>query len=982
MPDITTYQSAAISDLMKNIEQYKYNPSGIQRKIFECLDEVTNGEMEVVDPTNPFVFLLEASCVNTALAISENVTNLRKQYPKLAQTEDDLYHHMCDKDYINRFATPSFTVFTIAMSLSDILYKLVDDPEESCYKATIPRDTYFTIDGYTFTLQYPIDIKKFYNGVVQFSYDTKVSSPLQTLTTNIINYQVRRESDGTEWVLIDVPVYQFAIASSQHNLVKSSIFSKNIQFNDSFYYCRVFYRNNETQGKWVEMETTHTKQVFDYSVPTALLTVYQNQLNVNIPPIYLNSNRISGSLRVDIYTTKGELSADFSNYEINAFTMVPRAIDDKRDQTKYTNGLANINKFVMCSSMVSGGSNSITFEKLRERIINNSVGDRNIPITNVQASTYVEDAGFGFVRNIDVVTNRVFLATKKLSTPVTSSIVTPANIGINTFPTNLTSLKDNRTVVFNDKRITILSNTLFKNVCGKLEIVEDIDLDNLRRLTKTKLVEEINNNQYQYTPYYYVLDTSENEFKVRAADLDSASADMLSFISQNQTLQLVVNTKSYWFYKTETGYKLIIEVESGEFYKKLKDEEVAVQLAFYSNGETSLAYINGKLMRTNPTTKERMFEFDIETNHDINEDGRLCITNAKMYGNENIKTWVNMYEKFYIFHLTTSITNEFVPDQANSLIGNFMYENNFVAITHESLNLKLGEMLNNLWTRARSYVSGSAYKTYDTDLPAVYTEDVYKKDPLTGSMFTVNEDGEVVWELEHSAGDPVLDNNEEPVYVHKKGDIVYDENGDPVIDEDISISREVDLLVVDGKYFFTTEENFVKYRKEISETITSWINKDLSNIHDKLLEQTEIYFYPKTTLGLIRVTVNNAVDDYIDSEQSLEVDLYVNNAVFIDNDIRKQIESDTIRLLDSYISERTINLTTITTELKNHYQDSVIALDIRGFGGPKNYRLLNVSDDYNRLCLKKNLEIQDDGELMVKEAVNITFFNTEKVISE
>ena len=86
MPDITQFDIAPIEELKSKLELYKYNASLMQRVILDTLTDVTNGKINIVDPTNPFVFLLESSVVNTSLFIQENYVNLRRQYPVLAKT--------------------------------------------------------------------------------------------------------------------------------------------------------------------------------------------------------------------------------------------------------------------------------------------------------------------------------------------------------------------------------------------------------------------------------------------------------------------------------------------------------------------------------------------------------------------------------------------------------------------------------------------------------------------------------------------------------------------------------------------------------------------------------------------------------------------------------------------------------------------------------------------------------------------------------
>ncbi|WP_177336018.1 hypothetical protein, partial [Klebsiella quasipneumoniae] len=60
--------STSITDLMAAIDAVRFNPSAIHQLSLKILEEVRNGERTVVDPTNPFMFLLETSAVNVAAA--------------------------------------------------------------------------------------------------------------------------------------------------------------------------------------------------------------------------------------------------------------------------------------------------------------------------------------------------------------------------------------------------------------------------------------------------------------------------------------------------------------------------------------------------------------------------------------------------------------------------------------------------------------------------------------------------------------------------------------------------------------------------------------------------------------------------------------------------------------------------------------------------------------------------------------------------
>lgn len=979
MSDIVTYKSVKITDIMSRLDDFKYNPSAIQRTILEVLDEVTSGTVDIVDPTNPFVFLLEASSVNTALAINENVINLRKQYPALAQTEDEVYLHMADDDFVNRFAVPSSADFIFSINANDIINKTVYDPLENNFKATIPRDTQFIVDDIIFTLQYPIHIRRFNNGLVQISYDGDVVTPLQTLSNSLIEYTVRRDSAGLDWVFFKIPVSQFVVDTTYFTTQQSITFSQDILFTNQYYFVRVYTRGDNTSNVWKEIYTTHTDQVFDPFKATVVIKVYESKINIFIPSIYLNTNLIGGDIRVDLYTTKGDITVNLSNYKADSFTVKLMAIDELRDLTPYTTAMLGMTFYGYSEQVVSGGTNGISFAKLRERVIFNSIGDRQLPITNVQLESYVNNKGFDLVKNIDVVTNRVFLATKKLPNPINYKLLTPASIGITSFISRIGVLKTYDSVRNNADRITILSDNLYESNNGILSMLNSTQINAIKSLPITAMVEAINSKQYLYTPFYYVLDSSLREFEVRPYHLDQPKASALSFLTQNETLQLPVNTSKYELIKIPNGYRLIIVTVSGTFYKQLADNLIGAQLAYYPVGENHLAYVPG-VMTGHTADDERTFTFDIITNYDLDVNDNLCITNAKMFTHENIKTWVNLTTDFFIFHTTSSSTNKFVPDVADSLLGKFLLPNGSVTNTQEKITLELGTSLKNLWSRSRSMASGLEYAKHTVDIPLLADKNIYAIDPITNSAFSFDGNGEIVYTIITPVGDPLLTEEGLPLYKHRVGDVVLDGEGKPTILGGPSVDKEIDLLHVDGKYYFANDDVFIEYKNELAGIINTWVTTDLKSIQALLLEQTKIFFYPKTTLGMVKIYPDSTSEDHVSSEQSLVIDLFVKDKIYKDAGMRQQLIEGTIQLIDTYIDSMNINLTELTIMLKTFYNESVVSLNINGLGGSKNYQVINVALEHNRLCLKKKLTIQQDGRLIIKEDVTINFHNVERVL--
>lgn len=975
MAELTASVNMPVSDLMGNINRYKYNPSAIQRIALGYLAQVTNGDVNVVDPTNPFIFLLEASSVNTAAAFMEGDINIRKIYPSLAQTEDELYLHMSDKDFLNRFATPAAASFQFMIDYDRLKAELIDCPTESCYKATIARDTVITVAETSFTMQYPVDIRLYYTGVLEVSYDATIVSPIKTLSTNIIQASVLKDASTKEWLIFSVDVMQYDILTTNVAVQSSTYLSTTMEYNDSFYYCRVFNKKGNSKV-WTELKTTHTDQVYDPTIPTAVLTVNESNktCQVFIPPIYINSGLVDGSVRIDIYETKGELTINMANFALGAFVTKLQSIDDVRDITDYSNAMNNVSFTASSAGVVSGGTNGLTFEELRHQVINNAMGDYVVPITPSQLESSVDKLGFSIVKNVDVITNRIFLATKNLPKPTNENLITPANITVETLIATLDQMVKLDNVVDNGDRITILPTTLYRNVNSIISPLTKAQITALKALDASTLADNVNSNTYLYTPFHYVLDNSLNEFEARAYYLNSPTVSNLNFISQNATAGSQVNTKTYSVEKTDEGYRVLVAVTSDEAYKSIDDKNIGVQLCFVPVGETAYSYINGTLLGKDSTSGERIFEFLFKTNHDINSNNNLLLTNFVMFADESAKSETPLTNAFTILYTTSSIPTTYKEDSANSLLGTFLLNRETIVITQEKLTVCFGHALDNLWTRTRSVAAGLTYQTYQEDVPMVYEEDVYDRDPSTGSIFTFDAGGAIVYNKLHSRGDTVYDTQGNIVYLHRAGDVVLDSQGKPVSKSELYINRHIDMLFVDGAYYFATDEAYMSYRDELANVITTWVTGSLATLDKSILEQTRVFYYPKKALGLISVMVDSSEVTTIESSQSLAVTLFVPSNIYKDDAIRKKLENATIKVINAAFDNTVISVSDMTATLRATYGTSVSAFSITGLGGTsKDYKTITILNDSGRLSLAKKLMPQEDNTLVVAENVTFNF---------
>jgi hypothetical protein len=961
-----------VTDLQTIINRVRANPTAIQRAIYQKLDAISSGAYQVVDPSNPFVFLLDAAAVMTSSAMVQNEVNTRKQYASMALNYDDLYRHMSDTDYLNIFATPARTSFWIWLNKAELYRRVVPTGVGEIAKVTIPRNTEFTVAGVSFTMQYPIDVKVMAHGGLQIVYDTSKLSPLQTLQTNIVDWEIRNVG-GSDFVAIQIPVGQFAIKSNYGTLNLASVFNKTYDFTDSFYYARVYYA--AADGSWIEMLTTHTEQVFDATKPTAVLKVLDGQLNVSVPQTYLTNQLVNSELRIDIYTTKGPLDMILSNYIIDNFSAKWIDLDGTASSAYVAPLTAFQESLVYSDFVVSGGSLGVTFDALREQVMTNAMGAPSVPITNVQLTTRLADLGYAAVADVDNITNRQFLATRQLPAPTDGSSIAGAACSIETLQASMTELATYNQVRDNGNRITLLPAMLYQNINGVTTPVSDQVITNLMAMAVDARARTINQASYMFSPYHYVLDMNNDTFDLRAYFLDNPSIDSKVFVDENDTTGLEVGTDSYVIARTLTGYTLILTTKSSDAWKALADSAVYCQLSFVPVNEQDRAYQNGTLIG-HTQAGERVYQFTLDTNYDIDELDNIVLTSFQMYTDPTRPHATALLSNFDVMYVATGIgsTVGLQSSQIDVDMGKVLLPEDAVGVARETLKLHLGDSLEGLWTASRSVASSIDYQRYTADVPNLYTVDVIARDPQSGlPIVTDDGHGGIAFTYLHRAGDPVLDTNGQPTFKYRKGDVVTDAEGNPIVVSSRQMQRQVDLFMLDGVYWFATESQALAYKLALPVQVAGWLVDDIANVSQFLLEQTSLYFFPKETLGTVNVLVGEDSETTMSAQQSFSVTYYLSGTAYRDADLRAKLTDSAISAINDQLQNATVTTNAITQALGAVVSSDVVGFEVTGLGGDTPQAAVTMKDDSQRLSIRKIAVALADGTIGIEDSVSITF---------
>lgn len=951
------------------------NPTNMQRIAIRLIREIGEGKREIYDPSNPVIQLNEISSTGVSALLQEFEAADRSQYPFLATTEEQLYLHMSDEDYIGRFALPASCPFTLNMNYEDLKNLLVEDPEKGYRKMVIPRNSVFTTGNLPFSIPYPIEIRETRYGRLYVVWDVDKPNPIANIATNEIPSAKNRYMQ-TDYFSFEFQASQYEIFSSTANFTPSSRLSVKANYSDQFYYVKAYIsRTATTDGMdlWEEIRTTHTDQVYDPAVITCSVKVFDGYVEATIPLIYINRFKLAGKLRLDVYATRGFVNMDMQSLAPAAFDYKWLAIDP-REQNEFVQNLSKLQTVQLWSgSYVNGGRDKIPFDELRERVINGTMGPYRKPITPDQMKTALSDLGYEIIKNVDNLTNRIFLASKQLPPPTNEKLITAASLSIQTSMLNMDEAVDIGTVVNNGDSITITPDTVFQNRGGRTYLVPKDQVDSLRALPGDQQAARVTGGNYYYTPWHYVLHADGNEFDVRAYHLDMPEARNQSFEAENDSTMLQCSIKSYEFRRVKEGYVLDVATSESEEMQDIMDSNVYAQASFRPINETAFAFQNGKIIGRDDDGN-RVWRFDLTTNFNVTRGDGLELTKFFMFDQSPKILPINLTEDIHIVFATS----DFMPptwkeNEADDALGKFLLPGRIAAITHSKITLKFGDALKNLWVRARTLAGAEKYATYEIDVPAYYLEDVYELD-ADGSKVLYDSNGKPYFNILHKKGDPQLNEDGTPVIRHPKGSVIKDNDGKPTPISPRKIYQQIDFMLVDAVYFFSTDPIVEEYRIELARLLVSWIQNDIRPLNPDLIEETKIFFYPKTTTGMVEVMYGAGLTTYLPAQQSFEVTLHVDDKVDRDAALKQQLTVKTINVTNNHLQKPVFAVSDVIVDAKNAYGNDVIDIRLRGLGGmTNNFPMISILHLTDRCSLRKRLVHRNDGVLTVEEDITMQF---------
>lgn len=974
-------------DLSALLERSIRSPSSIQDLSIDYVQSLLDGD-ELPDPIHPLVQLMEVSSAHTAFTLREGEAIDRRNNPYLANTEEELFPWMREADYLNAYALPGKATINLILPRDEIVNRMVGIPNSKTKKIVIPRYTEFTISNTTkLTLLYPIEIRllPFSGGTLQIVYNTEHTTDLQPLTTNMLEWSVFHNNDGRRYVNIEIPLLQVTRHTENYTLLENVNKVESLSFGMSseerYYTVRAFHSKDKKE--WTELKIAYDEIVHDIKKPTVIVRPYDRFVNWYIPAIYTKSGVIHPNIRIDVYSTLGKVNMPLSLLKVDNYVMKVGVDNDNPSLAAYSGGIADMTAVMSSTDTLRGGRDNTPFEELREAIIyRRNVID--IPITPEQIRNQLITMGFGVILAQDDITDRVYYATKILSSYGKDYYLSLNESEKNTIFNNgvasgIMRLQSSieETVKYpyvydNGLRCTISPQTLMSNATGMLELVpEEKYPDKLGAGIETQ-INYINLNKFLYTPFYYVMDATTTNYDLRAYYIDRPEVKSRLFERENTTTNMELSVLAYTIERTRNGYRLLIQTIPGEGYINIPKDKLHVQLAFLATGHTEYAHIPANFVAEEKGTDTYYYwSVDIETNYDFDSNNSIIVTNAMIQDKTRRNLPMSLNQDFYvIFGASNNEPGYYVPTEIDRIMGTFLMGYEPIGIIMESIRLKLGTELSGLIRTCRTLAGSRVYLTHQNDVLAVYDQNIYVQDPKTGTDKFEIKDGKMVRTIEHKKGDPKLDKDGNQIVLYRKGDPIY-ENGSPVVVSERPTLHFSDIFVVDGLYYFANDDIALNEKEYIPTQIVDHYLEDLKPLQSRLLPRTTVGLYPKTTVGHIDLLIDDNRVYRTDSQLSFEIKLTISKIGYSDPEYKVGLERLCIDTISDILTRTTVSIKDMISEISSKSDENLIGLEIHMYSNGKELYTYSSKDDSVRCTIRRIIRLNDEMKLSVRE--DITF---------
>ena len=921
---------------------------GMENALVE-MEEGLNGNTIGRDYTSAYHNLLETSRLLAVDSLMGTANIIRKKFPILANNMEDLFFNIHDEVKDNLFSIGGTVPMVFYINVMDL--RQYGIRENSSFITTIPSGSTITVLETSFTLLNDIIITLKDNNIITIE---QIENELDIAINNVklLQSNIYTDDNGIEWILFETKVRNVIKTTKIENISHSGNLSLDIPLTLKYSTITAGYINN---GIYNKMAISYSDEYLNENVPTAFVTLKDNLVNVIIPKKYISDGNVLGNVVIDVYETDGEKSLDLTRVPIEEFTLNI----ENQDSDKYKATSINITMVVASRGTLNNGINAMSFEELKNAIVNSTLGDIDLPITSNQLKRKVKMYGYELKIVDDSLLGREFIASKPLPDIKTSMIKSYPDIYFNKSEIDINDEQISKFINIYENLFIIKENSIHKKDSnGILKLLSNEDYDYFNKLNKVSKIKYLKDNKLFYSPFTYVIkyekDITNSEVYYLKPNIEN-----IRILDSNPNILLRANTSKYGIFKIDNGFNIKTAPILNDELSSTDLTKLKARLHIPIRNSNSTVYFD-----TNYDVTNKMFSFDIIT-------GELFDSVYKVLNGNSILKDINidLNTNMYLYIYTSDNT---IIDSSNFLYNEFGLQDKNVILNKELFTVKLGTKLNYIYNNVLTLFNNRQYKRHESTIPLTYENDVYEKYDnglIINPRELSNGRVELNMKLLHSKGDVVLDSKGEMIYKSKAGDIILDKDNKPIVDNINGIKRVMDILMLEYEYIVADTETHINYLDLVMNNILAMVYTDMEEINDITMDITKIKYKTFRNMSDVNIIVNNILYP-IPYNVTPNITLILDkNNIISDSVLIEEIKSICGKVITKHLNSEKILLSNIKKDLIDNISISIIGIKISGIE-PKNNEAI-ITTDENRFSINKILELTETNNMIVKYDINL-----------
>jgi len=929
-------------DMKKELLGVAFDPNQVQIDVYKYMENLLNGN-DIPDPTNPFMFLLESNATIGSVLLEQMKLNLRKLYPVLANTKEDLYHHIYDREIDNIFAYPSVGSFTFSISVQQLISHGTNHGKY--YEIIIPTFTKVIVKNY-YKFMVLNDIVIRYYPLTKRTMVLTMPSNLDIgfIGNEVLESYVIVDNNNLEWIIFTAPLKQIDGIYINEPIVPTNGYNRDIELNDQLY--TIYGRANSQSLGYVDLIPVFSDFVYDVKKPILKCKLKNDKvLNISLYDVFLEQSDFN-RIETLTFTTKGKLNTNFNTITKDEFVLDFSLV---KSINSTVGPIININPVIYSDSTINGGRNILTTDELKNIIINNTTGDNALPITNYDLKERVSRLGYSLKEDLDSVLNRQYIVTKDLSFSEDKYIYANPDMILDTLKLGNDEVNNLPSkIIFTENNFVVEPFTFFYKDNYNFKPVSEAEVNKILSASPEDLKVILKEKKYFYNIYKYVCDFDKSlDYRVYEVNTPKVIYAKSLFFNKDLDLNMTYNGRS----TKRVGNNYIISINfnmDNTILSLASDNYIKGIFKFKPSNSSSEIVLECEIDTINQVVK---FTFDLDSY--IDNDDKAILKNF-LSTMDNIKINGIVEGKLFIYTTDEKYANTTTKydDELLEIDKDYMS-----VISVFDLKIELYKKIEYLFSNYRISPTLRRYKRYENDVYLTYEEDIYAKDKNGNYILEETKfNGKTIKQLKilHKKGDLVLDKNGNPIIKHKKGDVILDNNGRPIVDYKFGYEHFLDILTFELEFFMVKDPAYSNFMISKYLELDNFLLNELKEINAELLENTKLVYKPKYSLKDVQVYVN----DTLMSTPAIvkpKVVLYV-----IESIKESSVYDELIRklniLLQEAISKYNNKLDMIRYILSKLDYENVQYLKIENIDTIGGLNVYNFAPNSNRFILDKKIE--------------------------